>query len=118
MNLIPTPTDSSGRLPAQLAALSHPARLAIVRHLGNGCCCCKDVVVKFDLAQSTISQHLKILVDAGLVTLTVDRHRSLYRVDATALAEAAAGVAALAQACCDGSGTGCSVTDGGLAAAN
>ena len=53
---------------AKLAALSHPARLAILRHLSmHDCACCKDVVERIDLAQSTVSQHLKVLVEAGLV---------------------------------------------------
>ena len=55
-------------LAGKLAALSHPARIGILLHLaGSGPCCCKQVVERFDLAQSTVSQHLKVLVDAGLV---------------------------------------------------
>lgn len=52
----------------QLAALAHPVRLEIVRHLAaRDACCVKDLVARSDLAQSTISQHLKKLVDAELV---------------------------------------------------
>ena len=52
----------------QLAALAHPVRQQILHFLGREQqCCCKDVVGHTTLAQSTISQHLKVLVDAGLV---------------------------------------------------
>ena len=77
--------DNASLAPA-LAALSHPVRIRILRHLCcNDACCCKDVVEQFDLAQSTVSQHLKILVDAGLVRFRAERPRSSYRVDREAL---------------------------------
>ena len=67
------------RFAADLFALAHPVRLAIVRHLAQADACCnKDVVDRVGLAQSTVSQHLKILVDAGLVCYTPDRQRSRY----------------------------------------
>ena len=76
---------NTGLAPA-LAALSHPVRIRILHHLcRNETCCCKDVVEQFDLAQSTVSQHLKILVDAGLVRFRAERPRSCYRVDREAL---------------------------------
>jgi ArsR family transcriptional regulator len=88
-------------LAARLGALSHPARLAILRHLsGNGCACCKDVVGQLDLAQSTVSQHLKILVEAGLVRVKADRQRSLYEIDHSALADTAGRLTELAASCC------------------
>ena len=60
--------NQDARLAADLFALAHPVRLAIVRHLAEADACCnKDVVNRVGLAQSTVSQHLKILVDAGLV---------------------------------------------------
>ena len=44
-------------------ALSHPARIAIVRLLANhnACCYCGDLTTELPIAQSTISQHLKVL---------------------------------------------------------
>ena len=58
---------------ARLAALAHPARLAIVRRLASSdACCCKDVVHHLDLAQSTVSQHLKELKKAGLIQGKID----------------------------------------------
>ena len=49
-------------------ALSHPVRLAILKHLNNqSCCFTGDLVEVLPMAQSTISQHLKELKEAGLI---------------------------------------------------
>ena len=49
-------------------ALSHPTRVSILKHLENQSCCFTwDLVDVFPLAQSTISQHLKELKNAGLI---------------------------------------------------
>lgn len=49
-------------------ALGHPTRIAILKQLENqSCCCTGDLVSEFPLAQSTISQHLKELKNAGLI---------------------------------------------------
>ena len=88
-------------LAARLAALSHPARIRILQHLaGRSSCCCREVVEEFELAQSTVSQHLKILVEAGLVTFAPDRQRSRYALDPAALAALAASMQGLARSCC------------------
>jgi len=104
----PTPAQGGGShiLAARFAALSHPARVEILRYLAaSGACCCGKVVERLDLAQSTVSQHLKILVDAGLVTFSPDRQRSRYEVDGAALAELSEAVGRLASACCPGKAT-------------
>jgi DNA-binding transcriptional ArsR family regulator len=94
-----TKPDEHG-LAAGLAALSHPARLRIVRHLsGAPACCCGEVVRRLDLAQSTVSQHLKVLVDAGLVRFSPDRQRSRYELDMDALKELSSSLAALVDDC-------------------
>lgn len=85
----------------RLGALAHPARLHILKHLSSRpACCCKEVVESIHLAQSTVSQHLKILVEAGLVTYRPDRPRSRYEVDREALASLSRGVAGLIDMCC------------------
>ncbi|WP_448114256.1 ArsR/SmtB family transcription factor [Mesorhizobium amorphae] len=85
---------------AKFAALSHPARIEILKCLSaSRSCCCGEVVDHLDLAQSTVSQHLKILVEAGLVRFTPDRQRSRYEVDHKALAVVSASVAALVDSC-------------------
>jgi DNA-binding transcriptional ArsR family regulator len=93
----------SDLIAARFAALSHPARIAILRHLAEAqCCCCKEVVEQLDLAQSTVSQHLKILVEAGLVRLSPEGQRSLYALDRDALAGFSASFAMLVEDCCSG----------------
>lgn len=63
-------------------ALSHPARIAILRNLASrGECICGDLVIDLPLAQSTVSQHLKALKLAGLVQGEVDGPRSRYCVN-------------------------------------
>jgi ArsR family transcriptional regulator len=91
----------SGALAVKLAALSHPTRIEILQYLAcSGHCCCKDVVRHLDLAQSTVSQHLKILVEAGLVRFSPERQRSRYELDSDALAGLSAAVAQLVDSCC------------------
>jgi ArsR family transcriptional regulator len=86
---------------ARLAALSHPARLAIVRRLAAAdACCCKDVVRHLDLAQSTVSQHLKVLVQAGLVIYEPTRPRSRYTLNRPVLQEILGAVSGLVNECC------------------
>jgi DNA-binding transcriptional ArsR family regulator len=94
----------SRAMAVRLAALSHPARIEILKHLSaSESCCCREVVDHLDLAQSTVSQHLKVLVDAGLVRFATDRQRSRYEVDREALAAVSATVAELVNSCCSGS---------------
>ncbi|KQU65681.1 ArsR/SmtB family transcription factor [Aminobacter aganoensis] len=104
MKTFPLPQNcaaSAEDVAQKLAALSHPARLAILRRLGGGrSCCCKEVVEHLDLAQSTVSQHLKILVEAGLVRYAPERQRSRYQIDPAALAAVSASVSALVESCC------------------
>lgn len=60
-------------------ALGHPARVRILRLIARkNACICGDFVVDLDLAQSTVSQHLKILKEAGLVQGEVDGPRVCY----------------------------------------
>ena len=63
-------------------ALSHPGRLMILFALSKGHkSCCGDICSVLPLAQSTVSQHLKVLRDAGLIELDVDGLRSHYRLN-------------------------------------
>lgn len=72
---------------ARLAwGLAHPARVLILRLLIARCgCVCGDLVGRMTLAQSTVSQHLKILKEAGLVRGEVDGPRVCYCVDPAGL---------------------------------
>mgnify|MGYP001210661768 CR=1 FL=1 len=103
-----TPSIASGCCPGEdlarsLAALAHPARIEILRHLsGVEGCCCKDVVGRLPLAQSTVSQHLKVLAEAGLVQVTPERQRSRYTVDRQALVKLSTAVNDLLSTCAAG----------------
>lgn len=69
-------------LAAICKALAHPARIRILRYLQevDGCVCGRIVEV-LPLAQSTVSQHLKILKAAGLVKGEVEGPRTGYCLD-------------------------------------
>ena len=84
-------------LARRIKALAHPARLAIVRALmqANGCSC-GDIVRHLPLAQSTVSQHLKVLREAGLIRGEIGGPRSCYCIDARAFAEVAGAMDGLA----------------------
>lgn len=69
-------------------ALGHPARVAILRHLLQvDRCICGEIVNILPLAQSTVSQHLKHLKEAGLIRGEIDGPRSCYCADKKRLAE-------------------------------
>jgi len=60
-------------------AIGHPARAAIVRILlSGGECICGDIVDRLPLAQATVSQHLKVLKEAGWIKGEVDGPRVCY----------------------------------------
>src|SRR6188472_3792012 len=64
----PLAPDASETLAARFRALSDPTRVAIVNRLAAAeeCCVC-DLNAAFDLSQPTISHHLRVLREAGLV---------------------------------------------------
>lgn len=63
-------------------ALAHPARVAILRTLAEKqMCICGEIVEVLPLAQSTVSQHLKELKNAGLVTGEIEGVRSCYCIN-------------------------------------
>jgi len=67
-------------------ALGHPARVAIMRLLlQQGSCVCGRIVDDLPLAQATVSQHLKVLKDAGLVKGEVEGPRVCYCANPAAL---------------------------------
>ena len=74
------------QLAVQLKAMAHPARLQILELLADrGECVCGEIVNVLPLAQSTVSQHLKILKEAGLLVGMIDGPRSCYCLDGQAL---------------------------------
>lgn len=67
-------------------ALAHPARVRILRLLARrGECVCGQIVLDLPLAQATVSQHLKVLKQAGIIHGQVDGPRVCYCLDPKAL---------------------------------
>jgi ArsR family transcriptional regulator, arsenate/arsenite/antimonite-responsive transcriptional repressor len=67
-------------------AIGHPARVQIVRILvRRASCVCGEIVDELPLAQSTVSQHLKTLKEAGLIRGEVDGPRVCYCIEPRAL---------------------------------
>jgi ArsR family transcriptional regulator, arsenate/arsenite/antimonite-responsive transcriptional repressor len=80
------PTQTDAELAKLARALGHPARAAIVRLLlEGGECNCGDIVDQVPLAQATVSQHLKVLREAGWIVGEVDGPRVCYCADPEAL---------------------------------
>ncbi len=60
-------------------AVGHPARVQILRMLARTeTCICGEIVDELSLAQSTVSQHLRVLKDAGLIHGEIDGPRTCY----------------------------------------
>jgi ArsR family transcriptional regulator len=70
------------RLARMFKALGNPVRLEILRQLAS-CerCICGDIVAALPLAQSTVSQHLKVLKDAGLILGEIEGPATCYCLD-------------------------------------
>jgi DNA-binding transcriptional ArsR family regulator len=68
---------------AQFAkAISHPARIQILKHIAQKkACICNDIVKELPLSQSTVSQHLKSLKEAGLIKGRVKPPSICYCID-------------------------------------
>ena len=85
---LPSDEAEANEILARLArALGHPARVAIVRMLlRREACVCGEIVDELPLAQSTVSQHLKTLKEAGMIRGSVDGPRVCYCVEPGAVA--------------------------------
>jgi len=82
----PLDADAAARLAGGFKALADPTRVAIVNRLAQGECCVCDLNAAFDLSQPTISHHLKLLRDAGLVSATRRGTWAYYRLEEEAVA--------------------------------
>lgn len=80
--------EETERLALRLRALGHPARLRILAALAEiNACQCGDIVRGMPLAQSTVSEHLRVLKEAGLVRGGTDSRRACYCLDHDAVRE-------------------------------
>jgi ArsR family transcriptional regulator, arsenate/arsenite/antimonite-responsive transcriptional repressor len=75
-------TTDEERLMHMMKALGNPARMQIVRYLSeNPQCITGDIVDALPLAQATVSQHLKVLRDAGIICGTIEGPAMCYCLD-------------------------------------
>jgi DNA-binding transcriptional ArsR family regulator len=82
-------TAQQNQLATWARVLGHPARIAILQYiLKQNTCVCGSLVDELGLAQATISQHLRELKDAGLITGTVEGTSVCYCIEAKAWAKA------------------------------
>jgi ArsR family transcriptional regulator len=98
-------TDPDSDIADLAKALAHPARLRILRLLlATPGCIGGDIVDVVGLAQSTVSEHLRILKAAGVITGEISGPRTCYALNPAALSPLAAFIGALSQAqseaCC------------------
>jgi ArsR family transcriptional regulator len=81
------PQVEPARIAAVAKALGHPARVAIVAVLmARDGCVAGDIVDEVGLAQSTVSEHLRILKAAGLITGAIEHPRICYSLNPEAAA--------------------------------
>ncbi len=74
--------EADEELASLAKAIGHPARVQIMRLLvRREACICGDIVDELPLAQSTVSQHLKVLKEAGLIRGEIDGPRICYCVE-------------------------------------
>jgi len=75
-------TEEEEALAAVAKALAHPVRVRILKLLaGQACCFTGELTGLIPMAQSTISQHLKALKEAGLIQGAIDPPKVKYCID-------------------------------------
>ncbi len=93
-------TASDEALAETARALGHPARIRIVRLLlEKQRCIGGDIVDEIGLAQSTVSEHLRILKDAGIVVGEIERPRVCYSLSSERLS-ALSELVSQVESCC------------------
>ncbi|HEX3755192.1 MAG TPA: metalloregulator ArsR/SmtB family transcription factor [Rhizomicrobium sp.] len=75
-----------------LTALADPTRRRIVEMLADGALSAGDIVSRFDLSPPAISQHLKTLKGARLVTVRAEKQKRIYELDPVGFDEVGAWV--------------------------
>ena len=75
-------TQEQNEIATLLKALAHPARIAIVEYLLSvDSCICNDIVAEINLAQPTVSQHLRELKNAGIIQGEIDGKSICYCIN-------------------------------------
>lgn len=79
-------TEADEELASLTKALGHPARIQIIRLLTRKeSCICGEIVNQVPLAQSTVSQHLKVLKEVGLIRGDIEGTSTCYCIDSKSL---------------------------------
>ena len=82
-------------------ALAHPVRIEILKILAaRDVCICGEIVAKLPLSQSTVSQHLKELKQAGLISGEIEGPRTCYCLNKKALRKAMSAFSGLFSSIC------------------
>jgi ArsR family transcriptional regulator, arsenate/arsenite/antimonite-responsive transcriptional repressor len=77
--MVTTETTIEQEVAVLTKALGHPARVRIMRLLlARDACYCGQLIDELGLAQATVSQHLKVLRDAGLIVGEIEGLRTCY----------------------------------------
>lgn len=75
-------TTEQNRIAELAKAFAHPARVAIIQYLlKTNTCVCGDIVDALPLSQSTVSQHLKEMKNAGIITGDVEPPKVCYCIN-------------------------------------
>lgn len=75
-------TTKENKVAKYAKALAHPARISILKLLAlKATCQCGDIVEELPLSQSTVSQHLKELKEAGLIKGEIEGAKVCYCID-------------------------------------
>jgi DNA-binding transcriptional ArsR family regulator len=74
-------------MPNTFAALADPKRARIIEALASGERTAGELVALFSISQPAVSQHLRVLREAGLVVAKRDAQRRVYRLDPGPLRE-------------------------------
>ena len=82
--IVPSPQQK--RAATMLHALGNPVRLAITFYIkDHPGCIGNDLVLRFGKAQATISQHLAVLCEAGILECERDGHTRCYAINCEAM---------------------------------
>ena len=82
-------TKTENKISELAKALSHPARIKILKILAQkNVCMCGDIVDLMPLAQATVSQHLKELKKVGFIEGEIEGPKICYCIDNSVLVEA------------------------------
>ncbi len=71
----------ANRIATALTALADPTRRAVFEHVGRGPAAVGEIAAGLPVSRPAVSQHLKVLKEAGLVTETPHGTRRIYRLD-------------------------------------